>query len=304
MTQAGQAARGPEYCLYNLGTSRRPYRGPAPDLGGPYVACLGGSETFGRYVARPWPELLGRTAGVTCANFGAVNGGIDVILDDPALLVACHDAKMAILCVPGALNLSNRLFAVHPRRNDRLVRTTTGFRALFPAIDLTETHFTGHLLRQCANTGSAPFAALIEELQAAWCARMHRLIEALRCPVLLVWLAPAPPPERVEITLPDPGMPAFVDAAMLRHLRDATLGLVVHVCPPGEMGEGGGMAFPPPDPRAAVLVPGAAVHGALAARLAPALSQALEEAGTARPAQRPLRKATGQPRRAGRARGH
>lgn len=275
MMQAGHAAGGPDYCLYNLGTSRRPYRGPPPDLRGPYVACLGGSETFGRYVARPWPELLGRAAGVTCANFGAVNGGVDVILDDPALLVACHDARMAILCVPGAVNLSNRLYAVHPRRNDRLVKVTPGFRALFPELDLAETHFTGHLWRQCAASGPAAFASLVEEVQAAWCARMRRLIEALRCPVLLLWLAPAPPPDRVAPGLPRPGMPAFVDAAMLAHLEDLTLGLVVHVCPEGGMGVEGGLAFPPANPAAAALVPGASVHGALAARLAPALVEAL-----------------------------
>nr|WP_253276904.1 DUF6473 family protein [Ruegeria sp. 6PALISEP08] len=36
------------------------FRGPPGELGKPYVACLGGEETFGRFVEHPFPAELGK----------------------------------------------------------------------------------------------------------------------------------------------------------------------------------------------------------------------------------------------------
>jgi hypothetical protein len=46
----------------------------------------------------------------------------------------------------GAQNLSNRLYTVHPRRNDRFLRASGILRTIYRDVDFTEFHFTRHML--------------------------------------------------------------------------------------------------------------------------------------------------------------
>lgn len=46
------------------------YRSPAIDFDQPYIACLGSAHTFGRYVIKPYPEILSDLTGYQVANFG------------------------------------------------------------------------------------------------------------------------------------------------------------------------------------------------------------------------------------------
>ena len=66
--------RGIDYDLCSYGTSRLPFRGPCRDPGGGYAVALGGSETFGRYVKHPFPDLIEVDIGI-CLNLGCVNAG-------------------------------------------------------------------------------------------------------------------------------------------------------------------------------------------------------------------------------------
>ncbi|MCX7286420.1 MAG: DUF6473 family protein, partial [Rhodobacterales bacterium] len=60
-------------CCY--GQSRSVFRGPSRDLSGDYVAILGGSPTFGKYVALPYPDLVERATGCPVVNLGVQHGG-------------------------------------------------------------------------------------------------------------------------------------------------------------------------------------------------------------------------------------
>ncbi|MBC7156036.1 MAG: hypothetical protein H5U20_00810, partial [Rhodobacteraceae bacterium] len=72
----GAAALDHHPCQY--GTSRLVFRGPRRPLAGAQVVCLGGSETYGRFVARPWPALLESALGGAVINLGVMNAGADV----------------------------------------------------------------------------------------------------------------------------------------------------------------------------------------------------------------------------------
>ena len=45
-----------DYFPCRYGASRAVFRGPERDLSRPYVALLGGSATFGKYVATPFAD--------------------------------------------------------------------------------------------------------------------------------------------------------------------------------------------------------------------------------------------------------
>ena len=104
-----------DYKPVRYGTCKLTFRGPLRDLSGGYVACLGGTETHGKFLDRPWPERLEADLGLPCVNFGLPNAGPDVFLRDDGLLDLARAASAVVLQVPCAMNLSNPYYDVHPR---------------------------------------------------------------------------------------------------------------------------------------------------------------------------------------------
>ena len=146
MSVHGGGQRALEYYPCRYGTSRILFRGPRRLLDGSYVAFLGSTETYGRFVEAPYPALLEDRLAVSCVNFGVVNAGVDLYLNDPGVMGLAAGAGAKVVQVMGAQNLSNRYYSVHPRRNDRFLRASDRLEALYPEVDFTEFHFVRHLL--------------------------------------------------------------------------------------------------------------------------------------------------------------
>ena len=131
-------------CRY--GTSRLLFRGPRRALDGRHLAFVGGTETFGKFMAEPYPALVEGLLGEACVNFGQVNASVDAFAQDPVVGGACRDAVLTVMEVTGAQNMSNRFYTVHPRRNDRFVRAASVLRAIYPEVDFADFCFTRHML--------------------------------------------------------------------------------------------------------------------------------------------------------------
>ena len=112
-----------QYCHY--GSSRLLFRGPAAKTEGPYVAALGGSTTFGKFVTQPWPVLLEKVTGLRTVNLGCMHAGATAFVDDPTLISICSHARATVLQITGAHCLDNSYYSLHPRRNDRFIDATT-----------------------------------------------------------------------------------------------------------------------------------------------------------------------------------
>ncbi|SEV95897.1 hypothetical protein SAMN05444851_0547 [Aliiroseovarius sediminilitoris] len=208
--------KGPlNYQLCRYGTSKILFRGPKKKLATPYIAVLGGTETFGKYLPHPYPDLLQLELGLQVANFGCQNAGVDAFLHDHGLLTLCNRAKVTVLQVPGAHNMSNRFYSVHPRRNDRFLRGSNLLKELYGEIDLTEFNFTRHLLTALHDTSAERFAKIVQELRTAWVARMKLLIAKLDCEVVLLWLADHRISEGAQNGI-NGSDPLFVDRDMVR----------------------------------------------------------------------------------------
>jgi hypothetical protein len=69
------------------GSSLR-FRAPAGDPTRAHVLCLGGTETFGRFVENPIPNLLSDLIETPVINMGVAGGGLDVVLNDGAIAMA------------------------------------------------------------------------------------------------------------------------------------------------------------------------------------------------------------------------
>lgn len=184
---------GLEYFPCHYGGSALQFRGPARPVAKPYLCCLGGAETFGRFLPSPWPSLLEQHCGLPVLNLGLPRAGPDTWLGDPALRRLLARARATVIQVTGAESLSNRFYAVHPRRNDRFLRATPLLRGLYPEVDFAAYHFTRPLLRDLARLCPRRFAMLRRDLQATWRLRMDQLTALAVGPVLLLWLAEGPP---------------------------------------------------------------------------------------------------------------
>lgn len=206
-------------CSYGL--SKVPFRGPMRPTDGRYIAFLGGSETFAKFVAQPFPDLIETALGEVCVNLGCQSAGPDVFLQDTAVQSLCHDAAATVIQILGTVNQSNPFYKVHPRRNDRFIAPTEKLVALYPEIDFTEIAFTGHLIAQLRGVCDDRFGLVREQLEQTWLRRMKALIGKANGPVILLWLAAYKPQQIAQ-----DGEPAFVTRGMLNQLRPYVADLV------------------------------------------------------------------------------
>lgn len=256
-------------CRY--GTSKLTFRGPYRDRDADPVVVLGGTETYGKFIETPYPEMLEQLCGRQVLNLGCVNAGADVFLNDPSVLEICRGARVTVIELTGAQNISNRFYRVHPRRNDRFLRASSLMKSVFRSVDFTEFHFTRHLLAGLRDAAPEKFLLVAAELKDAWVARMQRLIAAIDGPVVLLWLAD----HRPDRVCDDPlarGGPLFVDARMIEILRDSVAGVVEVVADAEELHRGyDQLVFDDLDAPAASEMLGPVVHKRAAQRLAEVL---------------------------------
>ena len=266
----GQAALDYFPCRY--GTSKLLFRGPRRRLQDDYVAYLGGIETYGKFIEMPFPTLIEHETGIKAVNLGCVNAGVDAYVTDKSLVNICARAKVTVIQLMGAQNMSNRFYAVHPRRNDRFLRASKLLQTIYSEIDFTDFSFTRHMLIELAAAAPAKFAMVESELKDAWVARMQTLIEQIDGKVVLLWLSDHSPEQAASRGMSE-AEPLFVDRAMIDRLAVSVSDVVEIVSDPAERRAGlDEMAFAPLEEPAAEEMLGPVVHRRVVAALAPVIS--------------------------------
>ncbi len=260
-------------CRY--GKSKILFRGPKRDLKGRFLAMLGGTETYGRFIKEPFPQLVEKALGVTVANFGCVNAGIDVFRAEPGIMAACDEAALTVIQIVGAQNMSNRFYSVHPRRNDRFIRASSLMKTIFREVDFTEFNFNRHMLTTLRTLSPERFEVVKEELRVAWLARMQAMIAGIQGPVVLFWFADrTPDDEDSEIRLG--ADPLFITRQMVEALRPG-VAAIVEATPSAAAALSGteGMVLSPLDTPAADTMLGVRAHREAAEVLARAIEEFL-----------------------------
>lgn len=217
---------GLEYHPCRYGQSKLVFRGPKKQLDRPYVAFLGGTETYGKFVPTPYPALLEQRMQADCLNLGHPNAGVDAFLNDPEVLHLCNGATATVIQLSGVHNTSNRFYTVHPRRNDRFVRASDMLRACFRDVDFAPINFTRHLLSALETASPERFSIVVAEVRAAYTARLRTLVGRIDTPVFLLWWRDAS--TWVGFDAPTAGTrdPLFVNRQMIDALADDVAGCV------------------------------------------------------------------------------
>ncbi|SFM69073.1 DUF6473 family protein [Shimia aestuarii] len=263
-----------EPCRY--GTSRLLFRGPKKELEGDFVAFLGGTETYGKFIPAPFPQLVEEALGQTCVNLGFVNAGVDVFLSEPALLEIAQRARVTVVQVMGAQNMSNRFYKVHPRRNDRFVGASNMMRMVFREVDFSEFHFTRHMLGTVCARAPDRYGMVRDELRMAWVARMKLLLNTIGGKIVLLWFADHAP-DAVGDTAGLGADPLFVDRRMIEDLRPLVEDIVEVVASEAARKKGmQGMRCTAMEKVAAQRMLGPAAHAEASAVLSRALRAVME----------------------------
>ena len=263
-------------CRY--GSSRMLFRGPRKRLDLPYLAFIGGTETYGKFIEKPFPSLVEKAMRQTCINFGCVNGGIDAFVNDATVMDICAEADLTVVQVMGANYLSNRFYTVHPRRNDRFLRASTVLQAIYPDVDFSEFSFTRHMLGALHTKSIERFDTVVNELRVAWMARMRKMLGQIGNKVILLWFS--------EDVMTDdhwsdrPGQlqvdPLFITATMIDQLRPLVQDVVVANPTVRAVSQGSrGMFFPASQAKAASEMLGVDCHIEASAALIPKIRNQL-----------------------------
>ena len=181
-----------DYAPCRYGASKLVFRGPKKGTTKPYMAFLGGTEFYGKFVHRPIPTLVEDQLGIPCLNLGCTNAGVDVFSKDQTVIDLANGAEVAVVQITGAQNLSNRFYKVHLRRNDRFVAPSELLRAVFPEVDFSTVHFTRHALQELARVSPSRFRVVVDELKSAWLSGMIEFLNKISVPIVLFWMGVKP----------------------------------------------------------------------------------------------------------------
>ncbi|MCP5037244.1 MAG: hypothetical protein GY945_06550 [Rhodobacteraceae bacterium] len=223
MTYENLGGNALDYYPCRYGKSKLLFRGPKRKLDRPYVAVIGGTETYGKFTERPFPMLVEENLAYPVVNLGCVNAGVDVFANDQTVTDTCRNAAVTVIQLTGAQNLSNRFYAVHPRRNDRFLRASNLLRTIYREVDFTDFNFTRHLLSALKKASADKFAMVEGELREAWVGRMKNLIAKIEGRVVLLWMADHAP-QAVEKCSQQWSDPLFVGQEMIDELLPLTAG--------------------------------------------------------------------------------
>ena len=279
---------GLDYFPCRYGRSRLLFRGPRRRLDGDYALFLGVTETYGRFIEMPFPALLERDTGIKCVNFGWQNAGVDAFLNDMTVMDVAAKARVTVVQVMGAQNMSNRFYSVHSRRNDRFLNASGLMKQLFRDVDFTEFSFNRHMLSVIRDLSADRYLMIREELKAAWLARMRLLLHGIGGRTVLLWFSDhAPEAGEGAARHGAAGYaddlhadPLFVDRAMIETLRPSVTEVVEVVTSPEAQSRGtDGMVFAPLEAPVAAGMPGPLAHQEAAAALQPVLSRMMSVRG-------------------------
>jgi|JRYL01.1.fsa_nt_gb hypothetical protein len=183
------------------------FRGPAVADGAPYMVCIGGAQTFGRFVARPFAQTLGAAMGLPCRNLGLGGAGPRFALRDDVRRVLDR-AKLVVVQYFSGRSASCSLFdnSETGRASGRYLPTSKYMR------------FEQFFERMAERQEPHLLQRIVEEMREDYVDAMVRLARSLQVPKVALWISqrvPDYPPGFVEQHGWMNGFPQLLDRAVV-----------------------------------------------------------------------------------------
>jgi hypothetical protein len=166
-----------DYRYWELPGSGIQFRGPVVDFDepAPYFVCAGAAQTFGCFVARPYPTLLGASLGMRAVNLGLGSATPDIFSDE-RLLQVINGGRFLVLQVMAARQCSNsRLQSlgtdlVHDRRHGDDIPAHMAWRRIL-------------------DEERPSLERYIAESQASWINQYEQLLRRIHVPVIFFYFS-------------------------------------------------------------------------------------------------------------------
>jgi hypothetical protein len=218
-----------DYHLYELeGLEAYPMRGPrqVSDRSERYVAYIGAAQTFGRFVARPFPELVAERIGVPALNLGRSGAGPTWYRDTPAAMEWLNSADAVVVQVMSGRSVPNSMMDVpyvggavtfreggppNPTFSTGKGTTVEGMRAA-RAYEWVIEHHDEETVRR-----------IVAESRANWIDLMTGLLDDVSTRTVLLWFSHRPPQYREAYTSVARlfgGFPQLVNREMVDAVRE------------------------------------------------------------------------------------
>ena len=152
-------------------------RGPLPNLNEPYVAFVGGAQTFARFVAEPFANLVAKHLGLGCLNLGLGGAGPRWPADARVLPILQRAKLVVVQCFAGR-SASNSLF-------DNGSTGRNSGRYLFTGDCLTYEQFLDEVM---ARQDLSLLQRVVRETRDDYACSMRHLGHCLSVPTVLLWL--------------------------------------------------------------------------------------------------------------------
>jgi hypothetical protein len=202
-----------DYELYELQGVHGTFRGP-PVQSREYIACVGASQTFGRFVQMPFPRLISYALRIDTLNLGRGGAGPEFPLENPALMEHINGSRIVIVQVFSGRSQSNSLF--------RMAGQTMCGTNLANGSECSADQFYTWLLTQDTKLAQE----IVAETREKYASAMTRLLDAIVPPTILFWFSTRSPDYEECMELPLTRLfgefPQLINRAIVERLKGHT----------------------------------------------------------------------------------
>ncbi|WP_084102581.1 DUF6473 family protein [Demequina sp. NBRC 110051] len=187
-----------DYEMYQHGGSQLWFRGPRPRAleRGRYVVCLGAAQTFGCFVAQPYPQLLEAELGMPVVNLGYGGAGPRFYVRHPELLPLINGAAAVVVQVMSARSEDNSRFAsgglelLTDRATGEQVSAAHAYAGLLAEHDDRLRRLPGPLRKAWrVLKGPHEVVKVLDETRTAWVDSYGELMSAITAPTVVLWFS-------------------------------------------------------------------------------------------------------------------
>ena len=177
-----------DYQIWHMRTPKRTLamRGPSPASLKPkdFCASIGAADTFGRFVAQPYPQLLGEALGISSLNLGFSGVGPSFYnqANNKTLIKLINNAKFVTISCFSGRSQENSRFKTTWQSQERYL--------LEDGQTIPADYAYQRLLEECDRP---TVMALVEETRARYLDEFIQLLEKITVPKVLLWFSKRSP---------------------------------------------------------------------------------------------------------------
>lgn len=160
------------------GAGEQLFRGPVPDLDAPFIAFIGGAQTFGRFVPETFADLLGQRLAMPVLNLSIGGAGPRFGLLPPIRRILAR-ARLVVVQFYSGRSTSNSLIDNSKSGRNSGIERATGKERPTEAV-FAEVFKTGD---------QAYIAKIVREMREDYIAAMNEFARVIGVPAVALWFS-------------------------------------------------------------------------------------------------------------------